>query len=196
MEYMRSIADYKNYSDAQLVDLLREDDHTAFNEILKRYSAILINFTYRRVADLPTAEDFVNDVWVDLWAKRTQYAYANGFEAFIFTAMRNRVLLHFRRGKVSQRYIDHFKASYCEFHESSDFLIRSNDLSALIEKEVAALPDKMREVFELSRKTSMSRKEISEHLNVPENTVKTNMHRALKVLKNRLGPVMVFVFII
>ncbi|MBC8986515.1 sigma-70 family RNA polymerase sigma factor [Pedobacter sp. N36a] len=193
---MRSIADYKDYSDAHLVDLLRADDHSAFNEMLKRYSAILINFTYRRVTDLPLAEDLVNDVWVDLWAKRSQYAYANGFEPFIFAAMRNRVLLHFRRGKISQRYIDHFKATYCEEHESSDLLVRSNELSALIEKEIAALPIKMREVFELSRKTAMSRKEIAEYLKVPENTVKTNMHRALKTLKTKLGPVMVFVFLI
>jgi RNA polymerase sigma factor (sigma-70 family) len=65
-------------------------------------------------------------------------------------------------------------------------LIRENDLLALIEKEIAALPEKMRVVFELSRKESMNRKEISEHLGLPENTVKTNMYRALKMLYRKL----------
>lgn len=32
----------------------------------------------------------------------------------------------------------------------------------------------------------MSSKEIAEHLNMPENTVKSNLQRALKILKTRL----------
>ncbi|MNL14213.1 RNA polymerase sigma factor [compost metagenome] len=65
--------------------------------------------------------------------------------------------------------------------------MRHNNLVALIEKEIEALPEKMRIVFELSRKNAMTRKEISEHLGLPENTVRTNMNRALKILKGKLS---------
>ncbi|MNE57830.1 RNA polymerase sigma factor [compost metagenome] len=78
---------------------------------------------------------------------------------------------------------------------ATDYLIRHNDLSALIEKEIAALPRRMREVFELSRKTNLSRKEIANELNLSEQTVKSHMHHALRILKTKLGALIVFILI-
>jgi RNA polymerase sigma-70 factor (ECF subfamily) len=60
-------------------------------------------------------------------------------------------------------------------------------MEELIEKEIAALPPKMREVFELSRKANLNYREISEKLNISDNTVKKQMSNALKILRSRLG---------
>ncbi len=132
--------------------------------------------------------------WAVRW-KRLLHSISKGFEPFIFTSVRNRVLDHYKHQKVSQRYLDNFKEYLEQGEDNADYLVRQHDLSALIEKEIAALPEKMRIVFELSRNTEMSRKEIAEHLGIPEETVKTNMHRALKILKGRLGDSLVVIFL-
>ncbi|SMC98125.1 RNA polymerase sigma factor [Pedobacter nyackensis] len=181
------MTDYKELSDVELVDLLRTSDHSAFNEIVKRYSGLLINFAYRRVADLPLSEDIVCDVWADLWEKRLELVIHKGLEPFIFTAVRNRVLDHHRHQKVSQKYIDNFRDFLSEEYNKTDHLVRYNDLLTLIEREIAALPENMRKVFELNRKTDMTRKEIALSLNMPENSVKSNMQRALRMLRSQLG---------
>ena len=62
-------------------------------------------------------------------------------------------------------------------------------MEELIEKELAALPPKMREVFELSRKANLNYREIAEKLNISDNTVKKQMSNALKILRSRLGVV-------
>jgi RNA polymerase sigma-70 factor (family 1) len=190
-------ANYQDFSDAQLVDILRIGDASgAFSEILKRYSGILINFTYRRVGDLPLAEDLLHDSFVYLWEKRLSLQLKNGLESFIFTVVRNRILDYFKHQKVSQKYINDFHKFLSGNESNTDHLIRYNDLSALIDREINALPEKMRVVFELVRKQNMSRKEIAEFLDIPENTVKTNMQRALKILRGRLGEVVVvFLFV-
>ncbi|WP_316794294.1 RNA polymerase sigma-70 factor [Pedobacter frigoris] len=188
------MAAYSTYTDQELTALLKSDDHLAFNEIFKRYGSLLISFAYRKLYDKELAQDIVHDVFTDLWAKRLIQQISKGFEPFIFTSVKNRILDHYKHEKVSQRYLDNFKEYVTQTEDGADHLVRELDLSALIEKEIAALPEKMRVVFELSRNTDMSRKEIAEHLGIPEETVKTNMHRALKILKGRLGDSLVLIF--
>jgi len=179
--------DYKNISDLELVHHLKSDDHKAFDEILKRYTPLLLRVAYRKVYDIDLAQDLFHDVMTDLWAKRQQYTFYTSFQAFILTAMRNRILNHFNREKITGRYLEHFKASFSEETDTTDYQARYNDLKAWIEREIAALPEKQREVFELSRNTDMTRKEIAEHLGRPENTVKDQMQGALRILKSKLG---------
>ncbi|MNI91450.1 RNA polymerase sigma factor [compost metagenome] len=57
----------------------------------------------------------------------------------------------------------------------------------LITSEIAKLPAKMREVFELSRLEDLSHREIAERLNISESTVKKQVQNALKILKARLS---------
>ncbi|QXU43474.1 LuxR C-terminal-related transcriptional regulator [Pedobacter sp. D749] len=52
----------------------------------------------------------------------------------------------------------------------------------------------MREVFQLSRDSGKNRKEIARELGLSEETVKSHMHHALKILKARLGTMMVLIF--
>ncbi|MNX69237.1 RNA polymerase sigma factor [compost metagenome] len=99
----------------------------------------------------------------------------------------------YKHKKVSQRYLESFQTYLDTEQNATDYLVRHNELSSLIEKEIAGLPHKMREVFELSRKTNLSRKEIAAELNLSEQTVKSHMHHALKILKAKLGPMVIFV---
>ncbi len=69
----------------------------------------------------------------------------------------------------------------------TDFLIRENDLKNLIEKEIQALPPRMKEVFQLSRKDKLSHKEIANLMDISEQTVSTQIKKALRILRVRLG---------
>jgi len=149
------MTDYKELSNVELVSLLRTSDHNAFNEIVKRYSALLINFAYRRVADLPSAEDIVNDAWTDLWKKRLDLSIYNGLEPLIFTSVRTRILDYHKRQKISQKTINDFGDFLSRAYNKKDHVVR-NDLLTLIELEIAALPENTRKVFERSRKTHMN----------------------------------------
>jgi len=57
------------------------------------------------------------------------------------------------------------------------------------------LPPKMRTVFELSRKEGLSHKEIAEQLNITEQSVRSHIKGALKILRPRLGFIILSVFI-
>ena len=54
----------------------------------------------------------------------------------------------------------------------------------------------MRQVFELSRKTNYSRREIAEQLGLSEETVKSHLHHALRLLRGKLGFTMLSLLIL
>lgn len=185
---MGSKADYNSLSDIELVSQLKAGNPMAFTAIVERHYNLLFSFAYRRLEDKEQAKDTIYDAFADLWEKHDRIGEVPNLEAFLITVVKNRILNHYRRQKISRRYIDHFQ-QYLNTHQNdSDHLVRHNDLKTLIEKEIAALPEKMRVVFELSRKNGMNRSEIAEHLDIPENTVKTNLQRALRILRGKLPP--------
>lgn len=185
---MEPVIDYKRLSDADLVIRLRHSDDAAFIEIFDRYYILLFSFTCRRLNDKEISKDLIHDAFADIWEKRTTVNIPGELIAFLFTVVKNRILDHYKHQKITKKYAENFQPYLDQVQSATDHLVRQHDLQALIEKEIAALPEKMRIVFELSRKNAMNRQEISEHLGMPENTVKTNLQRSLKILRTKLRP--------
>lgn len=188
------MAGYSTYTDQELVALLRQGDHLAFQEVFERYHVLLYVFAYKRINDREEAKDMVHDLFASVWEKRVDLNISGALLPYLYTVLKNRIFDLYKHKQVTQRYLDTFQEYLNVEPEAADFRVRHNDLSALIEKEIAALPEKMRMVFELSRNTDMSRKEIAEKLGLPEETVKSRMHSSLKILKGKLGSKSFFIF--
>ncbi len=186
---------YRESSDTELIGLLKSGDRTAFTEIFNRYQSLLYIFAYKKIGEREEAKDLIHELFLTLWEKREDIHIAGTLPAYLFTIIKNKILDLYKHKKVSQRYLDIFQNYLDTNQNATDYLIRHNDLSALIEKEIAGLPTRMREVFELSRKTNLSRKEIANELNLSEQTVKSHMHHALRILKTKLGALIVFILI-
>jgi len=189
------MADYSTLSDMDLIELLRSSDHAAFNVLFVRYSVILYTFSYKKVRDKESAKDLIQSVYTDLWQKRSSINIKGEFRAYLFTMLKNRILNEFRHQKISQRFVDNFQAYINNAEDNTDHLVRYNDFSLLIEREIQALPEKMRIVFQLSKEAAMTRKEIAAVLNLSEEAVKSRMHRAMIILKDKLGVLCLLIFI-
>ncbi|TCC87410.1 RNA polymerase sigma-70 factor [Pedobacter hiemivivus] len=184
---------YIELSDTELVDLLKSGNRAAFTEIFNRYQSLLYIFAYKKIGDREEAKDLIHELFLTFWEKRELLNISCSLPAYLFTVLKNRVFDLYKHKKVSQRYLETFQTYLDTEQNATDYLVRHNELSCLIEKEIASLPYKMREVFELSRKTNLSRKEIATELNLSEQTVKSHMHHALKILKTKLGPMVILV---
>ena len=55
-----------------------------------------------------------------------------------------------------------------------------------LSKLVAALPEKCRIVFQLSRDNGFSQKEIAAHLGIAEKTVESHLSKAIRTLRSEL----------
>lgn len=170
----------------ELVTLLRSGDQAAYTEIYNRYKWLLHTHAYKKLGDRDAANDVVQELFTNLWTKRETILLTSTLAGYLYTAIRNRILNMMEHQQVKSKYIDSMMEFAAEHTAVTDHLIREKQMTSIIEKEIAALPPKMREVFELSRKSHLSHKEIASHLDISEQTVNKQIKNALKILKTRL----------
>lgn len=180
------MADYTLYSDSDLMGLLQSGDHLAFAEIYNRYKLILHHHAWSRLGNKTEAQDTIQEVFSALWSKRETITLHHNLSGYLYTSVRNHILNLIARKDVQSKYINSMQQLTPE-QVLPDHRVRENMLQLAIEKEIASLPPKMRQVFELSRKQHLSNKEIAAIMGTSEQTVKKQISNTLKQLRSRLG---------
>ncbi|NIG57351.1 RNA polymerase sigma-70 factor [Chitinophaga sp. Cy-1792] len=174
------------YTDNELLTLLKSDSNTAFVEIYNRYWAELYTAAFRRIKSKEIAEEIIQDLFTNLWINRLVLDIKLSLKAYLHTAIRNAVLNQLEKNEVRERWKAYLKALSTDSDDSLQAIINSNDLSALVDKEIEKLPLKCREVYQLSRKEHLPNKEIAAKLQISEKTVESHLTKALKTLKIQL----------
>jgi RNA polymerase sigma-70 factor (family 1) len=174
-------------ADEELIVRLREGSEVAYTVIYNRYKGLLYQHAYKRLRNQEAADDIIQELFTTLWVKRDKIAINTSLTAYLYTAVRNRIIDYVSHLKVETKYINSLQNFIDEGTAITDYRVRLKLLEELIKKEIAALPPKMREIFELSRKEHLSHREISEKLDISEKTVKNQVNNALKILRIRLG---------
>ncbi len=181
------MANYNNYSNDELIDLLRTGDRRAYTEIYNRYNRLLYLFAFKRLGNREEVKDIVHEIFLSLWLNHQSIILSHTLTTYLYSAVRNKIVDVIARKQLTERYIETFNLYKLSAPNTTDHQIRYNELSAIVEQEIGALPKKMRQVFNLSRKTNLSRKEIAGELNLSEQTVKSHMQHALKILRIKIG---------
>lgn len=181
---------YKHHNDQELTDLLKSGDGLAYAEIYQRYHAALYIHAFKRLQLREECRDLVHELFTTLWIKRQEITFKTTLSGYLYTAIRNRIFDLLARKKLKTSYTQ----SIQQFAETgivtTDHLARQNQLTAIIDQEIANLPDRTRQIFELSRKKFLSHQEIAKELNLSEQTVKTTVNNALRVLRIKFGSMM------
>lgn len=185
---------YRECSDEELFQLMQSGDHRAFEVIYHRYKGILYLHAYRKLVSEADADDVVHDLFAALWAKREGIELRENLSGYLYRAIKNRILDHISHKVVVGRYEQSFSQFLAARPVMPDQFVRERELRRIIEMEVSNLPTKMREIFELSRFRQLSHREIAIQMAVSEKTVKNQVNNALKILKRKLGPLLILLF--
>ncbi|WP_257658984.1 RNA polymerase sigma-70 factor [Parapedobacter lycopersici] len=178
---------YAALPDRLLFDLMRLEDETAFKAIYDRYFDALYVHAYKRLKDSEESRDVIQEIFTVLWDKRGQIVPRGNLSGYLYTAVRNRIFNIIAHKQVASTHLQSLQAFINRGECQTDHLVREKELRAIIDEEIAALPDKMQEIFELSRTKYLSHKEIASELNLSEHTVKKQINNALRILRAKLG---------
>lgn len=151
---------------------------------------VMLNHAYNRTRNREEAKDVVHEVFTILWSRREQMELSSNLPGFLYTSVRNIILNHIARDGVREKYVSSMIAFSNRPQENTDHLIRENQLKAMIEREIAELPKKMREIFQMSRDQHLSHKEIAAILGLSDKTVDRQISNAIKILSSKLGVLM------
>jgi len=182
-------------TDSVLSEQLRSGSHEAYSEIYARYFGLLFIAACKKVSDREDARDLVHETFTNLWDKRKNLNPEMGIASYLYASLRNRIINWFAHQQVSSKYVTSFRLFYESGICETDHKIREKQLATLIEKEIDALPPRMKEVFLLSRRAHLSHREIATQLDISEQTVKTQIKHTLRILRARLG-LMLFILML
>jgi RNA polymerase sigma-70 factor (family 1) len=176
---------YGNLSDSQLFLLVKQDDIKAFEELYNRHWHGLIDAAYRRLQSRQKAEDIIQDIFVSLYQKRHTLDIAVSLKAYLYQALKFKVLNVFRDELTrSTCRKEIFFSGQCK-NDSAEYC-DARELNNKIGEVLSTLPDKCREAFLLSREQNLSNKDISLGMNISVSTVEKHIGKALRILRHNL----------
>ncbi len=172
--------------DVELLQRIQRGDEVAFELIFYRYKGRLFDFIRRSLPASEDIESIVQEIFVKLWHNRKQLNPAKSLDAYLYTIARNEIFGHLRKLLVRRRYIEELSFSLNESCADTDHQIEYNELRLAIDQLVDSMPEKRREIYVLSRNEGLSYKEIATQLGISENTVDTQIRKALAYLRENL----------
>lgn len=171
-----------------------KDDKEAFKELFVNFFAPLCVYAQRFIDDRNTCEDVVQEVFFRIWKNRKLLEIKSSTRNYLITNVKNSCIDYLRRKDVEQTYIMTQTDKLSE-NEHSDELYTVKELEETINKSLTKLPDKIREVFEMSRFEGLTYAEIAAEKNISVKTVEAYMTRALKILRVELKDYLPFVIL-
>ncbi|MFV0605635.1 MAG: RNA polymerase sigma factor [Niabella sp.] len=166
-------------------ELLASNDEMDFRLLYDRHWKSLYRKAIARLGNEDDVKDIIQDIFVTLWRNRKSIVVENTLKPYLFTALKYSIIK-----KIEREYGKHHYPLNLEQIErislTSEELLHYKQLESLINTEVDKLPNRMKEVYELSRKEHLKNKEIAEHLKISEQTVKNILSEALKRLRTNL----------
>ncbi|UKJ07516.1 RNA polymerase sigma factor [Solitalea lacus] len=182
------------FDDIELLSMLQNNNMEALNELYNRYWEVLFDIACKKLNDREDAKDIVHDLFLQLWNTRTSLYIYKSFSGFLFTALKNKIIDKqrsvTRRTKKDNEIVQMQPGACNGTYEEVCY----NELNGIIRFEIDQLPEKMREIYQLSREENLSIDEIANRLSLSNQTVKNQISKALKRLREKVSQSLATIF--
>ena len=148
-------------------------------EIFHQHYSALCNYATAVVKDKMTAEDLVQNLFIQLWQNNKLDTIENP-ERFLLKATKFKCI-DFLRSNKNKQTVELSEIEKPDYQTPSE--ISEADIDPLLHYFAAKLPPKTQMVFLKSRKAGMTYKEIAADMNISVKTVENQMGRALRQMK-------------
>jgi len=190
----KDLRDLSSLSDVELLDLARAGHEAAFVALYSLRHAKVYRFSMQMSGSKSIAEDVTQEVFLTLMREPDRYDAGRGsLEAFLYGVARNHVL---RRLGADRRYVtiddnsdlcDSVDQGHPRDLDPHSELSRAETIES-VRKAILSLPEHYREAVVLCELHEMSYAEAAEVLGCAVGTVRSRLHRARKMLLEKLRP--------
>ena len=180
--------------DAELMAAIARAEVGAFERLYERYGPIVFAACLRILRDRAEAEDLLEEVFWEIWARRDRYdASRSAPFSYLMTLARSRALdrLRFRRRRagvwLEVRDADRDALATSSSGDANPFEdTAAGQRRIAIDRALGELPAPHRRAVEMNFFEGLSHREISEQLGDPLGTVKTRIRQGLLTLRKVL----------
>jgi RNA polymerase sigma-70 factor (ECF subfamily) len=149
---------------------------SALTTLVDRWRGPLFGFLLRR-SGAADADDLFQETWLRVVRARRRFDPRLRFSTWLFQIANNLCRDRFRRSAVALRG----QAALAELPRAAE---TGPDVRLDLERRLAALPDRLREVLVLRYFRDLGEREIAELVGIPPGTVKSRLHAAMRALRD------------
>ena len=171
-----------SYTESELVASLQQRNEKAFTYLYDNYSGALYGVINSIVADIETANDVLQDVFINIWKKIELYDPAKGrLFTWMVNIARNAAIDKIR----SKGFRDSAKNQPLSENVDNNVgpAVAAPVSDVGLKKIINSLKEEQRVLIDLSYFQGFTHEEIAKALNIPLGTVKTRIRSALTQLR-------------
>jgi len=179
--------------DKPIVERAKKGDKSAFEALVRKYSKYVYTNAFFMLRDAHEAEDVSQEVFVKVYLSIKNFRGLSSFKTWLRKLTINTCIDKLRiKSKVQDKKvnIESFEEGYEIIFPDTNHNLERNFLTREMLREVLAIIVAMEESYRipliLRDLQDYSYREIALLINKPIGTVKTNIHRARKIIKDRL----------
>lgn len=176
----------KHLSDDELIRNLNSGSEAAFTEIYERYWEKMVDYAVRLTKSEEEAGDIVQEIFISVWNRRHEIYVTGSLVAYLIKSTRNLSLRYIQKNINTGTFLEKLSKNMQNALTAFDDRLSLQDLQLQIDKAVDSLPSKMKTVYLLSRDEQLSYRQIAEKMGITENTVKNQIHNALKSISSSI----------
>ena len=162
-----------------------------FDDLFRYNYRPLCLYALHYLQDIDLSEDIVQESYTALWEKLQEGVHVVNRKSYLYMMVRNRCLDHLRKKGIPTESLKPYDTY--GIIDDDDAQERSQT-EAKLWTAIDSLPEKCREVFILSKRDGLKYEEIAEELGLSVNTVRNQISKALKVLKEGVHKLYTFFF--
>jgi len=178
-------------SEAELVEEARRGGREAFAELVRRHERRIYGVVYRMAGNHSDADDLAQEAFLTAWKAIGSFRCGSSFYTWLYRIAIN-ASLSFLKKRARERTRTVFDDSLGVAGPSRmspsvpEGSSAADELKSRIEEAVGGLPGHFRAAFALVVDQGLSHAEAARVLGCSENTVSWRMHKARRILRERL----------
>ena len=175
--------------DVALIQRILAGDENAFESLVRKYQKQVHALAFRKVGNFQTAEDITQETFLRVYQKLATLNDPTKFSGWLYAIVNHLCIAWHRKNRLQTESLQEIHISEIETDVYSRYVASEHAKTTaeaqpdLVRKLLTKLKENDREVITLHYFEEMTSSEIGKHLGVPENTVKSQLHRARQQLK-------------
>ena len=175
----------------------QKGEHSAFEQIFRKYQAKVITLAFRFVREREAAEDIAQEVFIKVYEKKVKINPHSKFSTWLYRVTVNTSLDLLRRKK----FLPQANTNTFEGDQEDNFIeklgdlkslspreaLEKNEVKILVQTEINRLPQKFRFPILLYQFQEMPYLEIAKILGITEKAVERRIYHAKELLKKKLS---------
>ena len=174
-----------------LVEAVRAGDEHAFERVFRGHYGSLCAFAITFVRSPETAEEIVQNVFLNIWMNRERWQVRGSLRAYLFGAVRNQALNHLKRGRLERAWAESAATEgVLELHGSTPdpaMAVEGEEMEDAVRGAIDRLPPRARMAVQLRWEGELKYAEIAEVMGISVKGVENQLSRAMEALRRLLG---------